>query len=509
MKVYFIGAGAGDPELLTIKGKKALQDSQIIIYAGSLVNPEILNYNPEADIYNSASLSLEEVIAIMKKAAAENKNLARVHTGDPSIYGAIKEQIDLLEKNNIDYQVIPGVSSFLAAAAALSAELTLPGVSQTVILSRQAGRTPVPEKEKLSKLAEHQASMAVFLSVQMIDEVVAELLAGYSQNTPAAVVAKASWPDQFIIRGTLADIAHKVKSAGIKKTALIMVGDFLDPEYEKSKLYDKNYAHEYRSAEKEKKAILVVSFGTSYHQTRKKTIKACENKIAEKFSQYDLKRAFTSQMIIDKLQERDGITVDNPEQALQKLYEEGYQEVIVQPLHIINGSEVHDLIRTVKPFKNNFRKLKWGNALLSKTSDYFDMAEILKAEIKNDQQDQAVVLMGHGSSHAANSDYAALDYVLKERAMENYYVGTVEGYPEIEVVIEQLKKKDYKKVKLAPFMLVAGDHAQNDMAGEDKDSWKNSLEKAGYEVEIHLQGLGEYEGVQAKYAEKVNSLLVE
>lgn len=217
MKVYFIGAGAGDPELITIKGKKAVEDSQIIIYAGSLVNPEILEYNPEADIHNSASLSLEEVISIIKKAAAENKNVARIHTGDPSIYGAIKEQIDLLEKNNIDYQIIPGVSSFLAAAAALSAELTLPEVSQTVILSRQAGRTPVPEKEKLSRLAEHQASMAVFLSVQMIEEVVAELLEGYTHDTPAAVVAKASWPDESIIRGTLADIAYKVKSAGIKK----------------------------------------------------------------------------------------------------------------------------------------------------------------------------------------------------------------------------------------------------------------------------------------------------
>lgn len=142
------------------------------------------------------------------------------------------------------------------------------------------------------------------------------------------------------------------------------------------------------------------------------------------------------------------------------MYEEGYQEVVVQPLHIINGSELHELIRTVKTFKNNFRTLKWGNALLSKTDDYFELAEILKNEIENVQPDQAVVLMGHGSSHAANSDYAALDYVLKERGMENYYVGAVEGYPEIEVVIEQLEKKNYNKVKLAPLMLVAGDHAQ-------------------------------------------------
>lgn len=507
MKVYIVGAGAGDPELLTIKAKQAVEDSEIIIYAGSLVNPEILKFNPEAEVYNSASLSLEDVISIIKKAEAENKNVARIHTGDPSIYGAIKEQIDLLDEHEIDYQVIPGVSSFLAAAAALSAEFTLPDVSQTVILSRQAGRTPVPEKEKLSLLAEHQASMAVFLSVQMIEDVVAELLKGYPENTPAAVVAKASWPDQLIIRGSLSDIAEKVKEAGIKKTALILVGDFLDPDYQRSKLYDKNYAHEYRSAEKEKKAVLVVSFGTSYHETRKKTIKACEDKIAEEFPEYDLKRAFTSQMIIRKLEKRDGIYIDNPETALKKLYKEGYQEVIVQPLHIINGSEFHDLIRTVKSYKNRFRILKWGNALLSKTKDYFDLVEILKEEVKNDGPDQAVVLMGHGSSHAANSDYAALDYTLKERGLENYYVGAVEGYPEIEIVIAQLKKKDYKRVKLAPFMLVAGDHAQNDMAGEDDDSWKHILINEGYEVEIQMQGLGEFEAVQKKYAEKVHSLL--
>lgn len=509
MKVYIIGAGAGDPELLTIKGKKAIENSQVIIYAGSLVNPEILKYNPKAEAYNSASLSLEEVIGIIKKAAAEDKNLARIHTGDPSIYGAIKEQIDLLEELDIEYEIIPGVSSFLAAAAALTAEYTLPDVSQTVILSRQAGRTPVPEKEKLSLLAEHQASMAVFLSVQMIEDVVAELLHGYPPETPAAVAAKASWPDQEIIRGTLADIASRVEEAGIKKTALILVGDFLDSDYARSKLYDQNYAHEYRAAEKEKKAILVVSFGTSYHETRKKTIKACENKIAERFSEYDVKRAFTSQMIIDKLKRRDGIEVDNPEQALKRLYKEGYQEILVQPLHIINGSEFHDLIRTVKSFKNRFRKLKWGNALLSKTADYFDVADILKTEVRHDGPDQAVVLMGHGSSHAANSDYAALDYVLKERGMEDYYVGGVEGYPEIEVVVEQLKQKDYKRVKLAPLMLVAGDHAQNDMAGEDDDSWKKILENEGYEVDIQLKGLGEYEGIQNKYAEKLSLISFE
>ncbi len=196
MKVYIIGAGAGDPELITVKGKKAIEDSEIIIYAGSLVNQEILKYNQSAEVYNSARLDLDEIIAIIKEAKENNKNVARVHTGDPSIYGAIKEQIELFKENEIDYEIIPGVSSFLAAAAALEVEYTLPDISQTVILTRQAGRTPVPEKEELSKLASARASMAIFLSVQMIEEVQQELLKEYDQETPVAVVAKVSWPEE-------------------------------------------------------------------------------------------------------------------------------------------------------------------------------------------------------------------------------------------------------------------------------------------------------------------------
>jgi precorrin-4 C11-methyltransferase len=508
MKVYLIGAGAGDPELLTIKGKKTIEKSEIIIYAGSLVNPEVLKYNQQAKVYNSANLSLDQVIEIIKEAKAANQNVARVHTGDPSIYGAIKEQIDLLKENKIDYQIIPGVSSFLAAAAALEAEYTLPDVSQTVILTRQAGRTPVPEKEKLASLAQHQASMAIFLSVQMIEEVVDNLSTEYPLTTPAAIVAKVSWPEQKVIKATLGEIAAEVKAAGIKKTALILVGDFLDSDYQKSKLYDKNFAHEYRAGKKEKKAVLVVSFGTSYPETRKKTIAACEKEISDNFPDYDLKRAFTSGMIIEKLKRRDNLQINNPEEALEKLYKEGYQQVIVQSLHIINGSEFHDLVRVVKKYENKFRILKYGRALLTKTKDYFKLADTIASEIKvNDPEKEAVVLMGHGSEHAANSVYATFDYVLKDKGMENYYVGTVEGYPELEQIIKHLKNKSYQKVKLAPLMLVAGDHAQNDMAGQEDDSWKNQLEAAGYEVEIQLQGLGEYSGVREAYVEKVAKLI--
>ncbi|WP_408955869.1 precorrin-4 C(11)-methyltransferase [Natroniella sp. ANB-PHB2] len=248
MKVYFIGAGAGDPELLTIKGMKALEQAEVVIYAGSLVNPEVLEYAPQAEVYNSASMTLEEVLEKIEETVADNKIVARVHTGDPSIYGAIQEQMDHLHEVGIEYEIIPGVSSFLAAAAAVEREFTLPDVTQTVIVTRMEGRTPVPEKEKLAKLAQHNASMAIFLSVQMIEDVAAELTKEYSSSTPIAVIQKASWADQKIVKGTLEDIAVKVKEAGINKTAMILVGDFLDTEYEKSKLYDKNFTHEFREA---------------------------------------------------------------------------------------------------------------------------------------------------------------------------------------------------------------------------------------------------------------------
>lgn len=249
--VYFIGAGPGDPELLTIKGKKIIDQADVIIYAGSLVNKEILkDAKPEASIYNSAHMTLEEVLEVMQQAEANNQMTARVHTGDPAVFGAHREQMDALERMGISYEVIPGVSSFFAAAAALKKEYTLPNVSQTVILTRMEGRTPMPPKEKLSDLAKHNATMVIFLSVGMIESLVQELKKEYRHDTPVAVVYKASWEDQMIVRGTLTNIAQKVLQAGIKKTALIVVGDFLGDEYELSKLYDKTFSHEYRRAKR-------------------------------------------------------------------------------------------------------------------------------------------------------------------------------------------------------------------------------------------------------------------
>ncbi|WP_295721648.1 precorrin-4 C(11)-methyltransferase [uncultured Methanobrevibacter sp.] len=248
-KCVFIGAGPGDVELLTLKGYKVIQKAEVIIYAGSLVNPKILEYNENnAKIYNSASMDLNETIEAIKKCVNEGKLVARVHTGDPSIYGAIAEQIRELKKLDIEYEIIPGVSSVFGAAATLESELTLPEISQTVIITRPEGRTPKPEGESLSSLSKHHGTMCIFLGVGMIEDVVDELLVGYEKTTPVAVVKKATWPDEEIVRGTLEDITEKVKKAGFRKTSMIIVGDAIGTfDFNPSKLYDKDFKHEYRN----------------------------------------------------------------------------------------------------------------------------------------------------------------------------------------------------------------------------------------------------------------------
>ncbi|ADZ09086.1 precorrin-4 C11-methyltransferase [Methanobacterium lacus] len=250
-KVIFIGGGPGDPELLTLKAYNIIKKADVIIYAGSLVNRDVLNSaRDDCLIRNSASMNLDEILDLMETSVAEDKLVARVHTGDPAIYGAIGEQIEGLKSKNIDFDIIPGVSSFFAAAAALETELTLPEVSQTVIITRPEGRTPKPSKEAISKLAEHEATMCIFLGVHMIDDVVKDLLTHYTLETPVAVVQKASWPDEKIVKGTLEDIGVKVAESGIKKTAMIVVGDVLGTEnITPSKLYDRKFTHEYRTAQ--------------------------------------------------------------------------------------------------------------------------------------------------------------------------------------------------------------------------------------------------------------------
>ena len=250
VQVYFVGAGPGDPDLITVKGRKLLEEADVVVYAGSLVNPAVLAVTPAGcEIHNSASMTLDEVIAVMKAGVEQGKKVVRLHTGDPSIYGAIQEQIDLLNKLEIRWQGVPGVSSFLAAAAALGQEYTLPGVSQTVIITRMEGRTPVPEKEQIRSLAAHQTTMCIFLSVHMFGELVQELLdGGYAADTPVAVVEKASWPEQRIFRGTLTTIADQLVAAGVSRTAMVIVGDVLAREYEQSRLYAPEFGHMFREA---------------------------------------------------------------------------------------------------------------------------------------------------------------------------------------------------------------------------------------------------------------------
>ena len=251
MRVYFIGAGPGDPELLTIKAGKIIKKADIIIYAGSLINKDIIkSAKKNAQAYDSSGMSLGEILQVIKKAKSAGKIVARIHSGDPSIYGAIQEQMDWCEKEGIDYSVIPGVSSFQAAAASLKQELTLPGVSQTVILTRISGRTKVPAKEDLQKLAKTRATMVIFLSIQEIERVIGKLKEGYGLNTPVAVIEKVSFPGERKIIGTLRDIAKKVKEAGITRQALIIIGDVLRKNYQKSKLYDKDFDHMFRKKRK-------------------------------------------------------------------------------------------------------------------------------------------------------------------------------------------------------------------------------------------------------------------
>ncbi|MEW6593470.1 MAG: precorrin-4 C(11)-methyltransferase [Thermodesulfobacteriota bacterium] len=248
--IFFVGAGPGDPELITVRGQRLLAEADLVVYAGSLV-PKGLLAGIRAEVHDSAPLHLGEIVDLMAAAWTEGKKVVRLHTGDPSIYGAIKEQIAALDSRNIPYQVVPGVSSATATAAVLQAELTLPEVSQTVIITRRSGRTPVPEGQDLVSLASHQATMLILLSVGMIREVVADLqVGGYPAETPVAVVEKVSWPEQRIIRGTLSTIAELVQEAGINRTAIIAVGRVfaeLPPEA-LSKLYDRDFSHGCRQA---------------------------------------------------------------------------------------------------------------------------------------------------------------------------------------------------------------------------------------------------------------------
>lgn len=246
--IHFVGAGPGAPDLLTLRGADLLRSADCIIYAGSLVNPALLALAKDnCSVYNSAEMTLEQVLDVMRNTKGD---LVRLHTGDPSVYGAIREQMDALDAEGIPYDVTPGVSSFSGAAAAVHAEYTLPGVSQTVILTRREGRTPVPERERLDSLAKHGASMVIFLSAGMLAQVQADLLKGaYTKQTPAAIVYKATWPEEKVVRCTLGTLAESGQQAGIHKTALILVGDFLGRTYDRSKLYDPEFTTGYRKGE--------------------------------------------------------------------------------------------------------------------------------------------------------------------------------------------------------------------------------------------------------------------
>jgi precorrin-4/cobalt-precorrin-4 C11-methyltransferase len=257
MKVIFVGAGPGDPGLLTVKARDILKKCRIIIYAGSLVSPAVMELVPaRAERHDSAGMSLDEIMAVFEKARDRDIDVVRLHSGDPSIYGAIREQMNRLDALGIGYSVVPGVSAFQAAAAALGAELTAPEVAQTIILTRTSGRTPLPKEQELKKLARSRATLCIYLSGHKIEDTVQELVPSYGADCPAAVVYHASWPDEKIIRGTLSDIAAKVKKSKPGRTSLILVGRALARDIPDSKLYDKNFGHGFRKGKKKRKVSL-------------------------------------------------------------------------------------------------------------------------------------------------------------------------------------------------------------------------------------------------------------
>lgn len=251
--IHFVGAGSGAADLITVRGKKYLEEADVVIYAGSLVNPELLEYTKDiCTIHNSAKMTLEQVINVMERAEAEGKTTVRLHTGDPCIYGAIREQMDILDEKGIAYDYCPGVSAFCGAASALNLEYTLPEVSQSVIITRMEGRTPVPSKESIQSFASHHATMVVFLSTGMLEELSRRLIeGGYEADTPAAIVYKATWPDEQKFICTVGTLAQTAKEHDITKTALMIIGDVVKTSaYDRSKLYDPTFTTEFRKAEK-------------------------------------------------------------------------------------------------------------------------------------------------------------------------------------------------------------------------------------------------------------------
>lgn len=282
--VHFVGAGPGACDLITVRGMNRIKEADVIIYAGSLVNPELLSYaKAECEIYNSAHMTLEDVVSVMREAEAAGKGTVRLHTGDPSVYGAIREQMDLLDECGIAYDVCPGVSAVFGAAASLACEYTLPDVTQTLILTRAEGKTPVPEKENLRSLAAHRASLVLYLSSGLARKVRQELLlGGYAVDTPVAVVYKATWPEEKIIRTTLAKLPEDMEAAGITKTALIIVSPALGSVYEKSRLYDAAFATEYRGATEIAfpagiRRVLLITCSVRGYATMQKMAKKLEN----------------------------------------------------------------------------------------------------------------------------------------------------------------------------------------------------------------------------------------
>lgn len=256
-----------------------------------------------------------------------------------------------------------------------------------------------------------------------------------------------------------------------------------------------------------KKAILVISFGTSYDDTRNNTIGAIEEDIKKAYPNYEVRRAFTSKIILAKLKKRDDLQIANITQAMENLIKDKFETVICQPTYIMNGYEYYDMIKEINIFKDKFKSLQFGTPLLTSTQDYYNMVDAVNKEIPKLDFDDALLLVGHGTKHFANSSYAALDYQFKDNGNKNIFVGTIENYPNLNTVLKQIKALNFKKIYLMPLMIAAGEHAINDIAGDNPTSWKTIFENEGFEVKLILKGLGEYQSIRKIYIERIKMLV--
>ncbi|MTI81163.1 MAG: precorrin-2 C(20)-methyltransferase [Firmicutes bacterium] len=497
--LYGVGVGPGDPELLTLKAVNIIKQADVILApktekkSGSLALAIATPYlNDGAEIIeltfpmvnNREKLSVawrnskETILNLLK----QGRRVVFLTLGDPMLYSTFIYVQQMIADSGYPIKVVPGVTSF----SAIGSKLNYP-------------------------LAEGNGILCVVPAT--VDEKKLDEIISTSDNLVLLKVYK-----------NYHQIVNKLKQFGLFENAILvtecgMEGERVTTKLDKVEVPEVNYlstiiARRYKANNKTigKKAILVVSFGTSYPEARKSSIESVENTIKETFQDYEVRRAFTSGFIINKLAERDGLIIDNPEQALQKLKDEGYQQVVVQPLHIIPGIEYEKIKKVVDKFtqEKTFKQLVLGRPLLgsdTNPNDYVNVLKALEGQIPKTEADEAVLMMGHGSEHPANVCYSKMQQEINKTGL-NMLIGTVEAEPTLKDIENKLQNKKINKLTLMPFMLVSGDHAQNDLAGDEEDSWRMQLQN-DYQVETYLHGLGENQEIHKIYLQHLKDAIAQ